>query len=91
MNKLQLAAAVAEKNGTTKKDAEKLVESVLETIIETLAKGEKVSLVGFGTFEVRTRVARTGHNPITHEPIQIAESKGAAFKPGKTLKEAVDK
>ena len=90
MNKAALISAVAEKHGMTKKETEKIVDLVLDTITETLATGEKVQLVGFGTFEVRERAARTGHNPITREPIEIPKSKGAAFKAGRILKAAVE-
>ena len=67
MNKAELIASVAQKNALTRKDAEKLVSSVLETITQTLSAGEKVSLVGFGTFEVKTRAAHEGINPMTKE------------------------
>lgn len=91
MNKSELVAAVAEKAGTTKKDAEKSLGAVLECIEETLSRGEKISLVGFGTFETRKRPAREGRNPRTDEKIYIPETVVPAFKPGKSLKEAVKK
>ncbi len=91
MNKTDLIAAVAEKNDITKKDSEKIVSAVLDTIIESIANGEKVQLVGFGTFERKTRQARVGVDPRTHEPTNIPEKKVPAFKPGKAFKEAVDK
>ena len=91
MNKAELIASVAQKNALTRKDAEKLVSSVLETITQTLSAGEKVSLVGFGTFEVKTRAAHEGINPMTKEKIQISESKSPVFKAGKQLKESVNK
>jgi len=91
MNKTELIAAVAEKTDVTKKDAEKAVAAVLETVTDALAAGEKVQLVGFGTFEVRTREARTGKNPRTGEPVAIPASKVPAFKAGKALKDVVNK
>ncbi len=89
MTKVELAACVAEKTGLTKKDAEKATNAVIEAVTEALTKGDKVSLVGFGTFEVRDRPARTGLNPRTKEKIQIAATKAPAFKAGKALKDAV--
>ncbi len=89
MTKVELAACVAEKTGLTKKDAEKATNAVLEAVCEALVKGDKVSLVGFGTFEVRDRPARTGLNPRTKEKIEIAATKAPAFKAGKALKDAV--
>lgn len=89
MNKAELIASVAEKTDLTKKDAEKAVSAVLETIEEALAKGEKVQLVGFGTFEIRERAARKGRNPQTGEVIDIAAAKVPVFKPGKALRESV--
>ncbi|MBR6548296.1 MAG: HU family DNA-binding protein [Clostridia bacterium] len=91
MNKTELVAAVAEKAGISKKDADKAVAAVIEAITEELVKGEKVQLVGFGTFEVRVRGERTGRNPRTKETITIPASKQPAFKAGKALKVAVDK
>lgn len=90
MNKSQLIERVAEATGKTKKESTHLVETVLETISEALQNGEKVSLIGFGNFEVRERAARTGRNPQTGEEIQIEASRIPAFKPGKQLKEAVN-
>jgi DNA-binding protein HU-beta len=89
LNKPELVEAVAEKAGITKKDSEKAVAAVLEGIANTLAKGEKVQLVGFGTFEVRHRNAREGRNPSTGEAIKIAAQNVPAFKPGKALKDLV--
>lgn len=89
MTKAELISAVAEKSELTKKDSEKAVTAVLEAITEALAEGEKVSLVGFGTFEVKDRVARKGINPRTKEPMDIPASKLPSFKAGKGLKEAV--
>ena len=89
MTKAELISAVAEKSELTKKDSEKADTAVLEAITEALAEGEKVSLVGFGTFEVKDRVARKGINPRTKEPMDIPASKLPSFKAGKGLKEAV--
>ena len=91
MNKADLVAAVAEKAGFTKKDAEISINAVLETVTETLVKGEKVQLVGFGTFEVSERKAREGRNPQTGKTMKIAASKAPKFKAGKALKDAVNK
>lgn len=88
MNKVELITAVAEKSGLKKKDAELAVNSLLETIEEALKSGDKVQLIGFGTFETRTRSARSGRNPKTGEEITIPESVVPAFKPGNKLKEA---
>lgn len=89
MTKVELIAAVAESAGLSKKDAEKAVNSTLNTITEALKQGDKVSLVGFGTFEVRERPERMGRNPQTKEEITIPASKLPAFKAGKALKESV--
>mgnify|MGYP003306126516 CR=1 FL=1 len=89
MNKAELVAAVAEKTNFTKKDAEVAINAVVASIEEALVKGEKVQLIGFGTFEVRHRAARKGRNPQTGDEIEIPASEVPAFKPGKALKEAV--
>ena len=89
MNKTELIAAVAEKTGLSKKDADAAVAAVIDSIKESLAKGDKVQLIGFGTFEVRERAARTGLNPQTKETIQIAASKSPVFKAGKAFKDAL--
>jgi DNA-binding protein HU-beta len=89
MTKIQFAAAVAEKAGLTNRQAEKAVNSVMDVVMEALAKGEKVQLTGFGTFEVRERAARTGLNPLTKKTIKIPASKTPAFKAGSKLKDAV--
>lgn len=89
MTKVELIAAVAESAGLSKKDAEKAVNSTLNAITEALKQGDKVSLVGFGTFEVRERPERMGRNPQTKEEITIPASKLPAFKAGKALKESV--
>ncbi len=91
MNKVELVAAVTEKSGLTKKDAEKAVAAVLESVIDAVAAGEKVQLVGFGTFETRSRGERTGRNPRTKETITIPASKQPVFKAGKAFKDAVAK
>ena len=91
MKKAELAAIVAEKAGLTKKDADAAISAVVEAITEALVKGDKVQFVGFGTFEVRERGARTGKNPRTGEVIEIAACKAPAFKAGKALKDAVAK
>ena len=89
MTKAELVTEVAAKSGLTKKDSEKAVAAVIETVSETLAKGESIQLVGFGTFEVRERAARTGINPRTKEKISIPATKVPAFKAGCALKDAV--
>ena len=89
MNKSELVELVAEKTELSKKDSEKAVKAVLESITDGLVKGDKVQLVGFGTFEVRNRKAREGRNPATGEKIKIKALKVPAFKPGKALKEKV--
>ncbi|HDR7892409.1 TPA: HU family DNA-binding protein [Bacillus toyonensis] len=89
MNKTELTKVVAEKAELTQKDAAVAIQAVVETITNALANEEKVQILGFGTFEVRERSARTGRNPQTGEEMQIAASKALAFKAGKKLKEAV--
>ena len=89
MNKTELVAAVAAKADISKKEADEAVKAVVDAITEALADGEKVSLVGFGTFEVKTRAARSGKNPRTGEVIEIAETKIPSFKAGSALKGAV--
>ncbi|MDD6919909.1 MAG: HU family DNA-binding protein [Eubacteriales bacterium] len=92
MNKAELIAAVAEKTGVTKKDAEKAVNATISAISESLQSGDKVQLIGFGTFEVRNRKARTGRNPRKPgETIKIPASKAPVFKAGKALKDTVNK
>ena len=91
MNKTELVAAIAEKAELSKKDAEKALKAFTETVAETLQNGDKVQLIGFGTFEVAERAARTGKNPRTGEAIQIAASKVPAFKAGKGFKDVVNK
>ncbi|MDH2449386.1 HU family DNA-binding protein (plasmid) [Priestia megaterium] len=89
MKKTELVDAVATKSELTKQDSKKAVDALFETISHTLAKGEKIQLVGFGTFEIRERAERTGRNPQTGEEMTIPATKIPAFKPGKELKEAV--
>ena len=90
MNKTELITAVAQEAEMTKKDADPAVKADIEDISRTLAKGEKVQLIGFGTFEVRERKAREGHNPSTQEVSKIPASKAPAFRVSKQLKEKVN-
>lgn len=90
MNKNELVAAVAEKAGLTKKDADKAVAAVFDSIQEALAAGEKIQIIGFGIFEVKERPARKGRNPRTGEDIEIPASKNPGFRAGKALKDAVN-
>ena len=91
MTKAELVSAIAEKTDLTKKDSEKALAAVLDSITEALKKDEKVSLVGFGTFEVRSRAARKGVNPQTGKEISIEATQVPAFKAGKALKDSVAK
>ena len=91
MNKSELIAAIATKTGETKKDAEATLNAFVNVVSETLAKGDKVQLIGFGSFEVRKRAARKGRNPQTKEEIKIPASKAPVFKAGKALKDLVNK
>ena len=91
MNKTELVAAIAEKTGLTKKDAEGAVKAFTDTVAEQLKAGDKIQLVGFGTFEVAERAAREGRNPTTGATIKIPASKAPKFKAGKALKDAVNK
>ena len=90
MNKADLIAAIAAKTGDTKKVAEASVNAFVDVVTETLKKGDKVQLVGFGSFEVRKRAARKGRNPQTKEEIKIPASKAPVFKAGKALKDMVN-
>ena len=90
MNKTELIDKVATEAEITKKDAEKAVKAVFNVMSEGLAQGDKIQLIGFGTFEVRQRKDREGRNPRTNEPIQIEASKAPAFKAGKQLKDLVN-
>ena len=89
MNKTELIAAITEKTGFTKKDAEKALNSVVEVITDALTNGDKVQIVGFGSFEVKKREARVGRNPKTKEAIEIPATKVPVFKAGKLLKDNV--
>ena len=90
MNKSDLIAAMAAKTGSTKKDAEATLNAFVDVVTESLVKGDKVQLVGFGSFEVRKRAARKGRNPQTKEEIKIPASKAPVFKAGKALKDLVN-
>lgn len=90
MTRTELVANVAEKSGITKKDADKVLSAVFESIKQALVEGDKVQVIGFGTFEIRNRSARKGRNPQTGEEIDIPASKLPSFKAGKALKEAVN-
>lgn len=91
MNKTELVASVASKAGLSKADAEKAVNATIASIEEAVAGGDSVALIGFGTFKVSERAARTGVNPATGEKIKIKASKAPTFKAGKAFKEAVNK
>jgi DNA-binding protein HU-beta len=91
VNKAELITSIAEKSGLTKKDSEKALKALMESVEEALVKDDKVQLVGFGTFEVRERGERKGRNPKTLEEITIPASKAPVFKAGKELKEKVNK
>ena len=90
MNKTELVAAMAEQAELSKKDTEKALKAFIDVVTEELKKGEKIQLVGFGTFEVIERAAREGRNPLTGEKMQISASKAPKFKVGKALKDAVN-
>ena len=90
MNKTELVAAIAEKTELSKKDSEKALKAFIDVVTEELQKGEKIQLVGFGTFEVADRAAREGRNPLTGEKMQIEASKAPKFKAGKALKDMVN-
>lgn len=90
MNKTELISSVAEKTGFSKKDSEKAVSAILDSIMESIASNEKVQLIGFGTFELRSRSERMGRDPRTNASIVIPASKVPAFKAGKAFKEAVN-
>ena len=90
MNKAELVAAVAERTELSKKDAEKALKAFVDVVAEELKKGEKIQLVGFGTFEVSERAAREGRNPANGQPMQIAASRAPKFKAGKALKDAIN-
>ncbi|HEX3021733.1 MAG TPA: HU family DNA-binding protein [Lachnospiraceae bacterium] len=90
MNKTELVAAIAEKTELSKKDSEKALKAFIDVVTEELAKGEKIQLVGFGTFEVSERAAREGRNPQTGETMKIDASKAPKFKAGKALKDVIN-
>lgn len=90
MNRMELVTAIAEKSELSKKDAEKALKAFTDVVAEELKKGEKIQLVGFGTFEVSERAAREGRNPQTGETMTIAASKSPKFKAGKALKDALN-
>jgi len=90
MNKTELVSAIAEKAGLSKTQAAAALDAAMEAVTEALKKGEQVSLIGFGTFKVGERAARTGRNPQTGETIQIPAAKVPKFTPGKALKDAVN-
>lgn len=91
MTKVELVSKIADKCGSTKKDAEKALTAVIESVTEALQAGDKVSLIGFGTFEVKERAAKEGVNPRTGKKIKIAARKVPTFNAGKALKDSVDK
>ncbi len=90
MNRKELIDALADKTGSTKADADRNIAALIDILTATLKKGDSIALVGFGTFEVRKRAARTGRNPATGAELKIKASKVPAFKAGKTLKDAVN-
>ena len=90
MNKTELVAAMAEQAELSKKDSEKALKAFIDVVTEELKKGEKIQLVGFGTFEVTERAAREGRNPLTGEKMQIKASKAPKFKAGKALKDSIN-
>ncbi|MGB3237113.1 MAG: HU family DNA-binding protein [Geitlerinemataceae cyanobacterium] len=90
MNKTELVAAIAAKAGISKKDADAILSATVDTIVDAVASGEKVVLIGFGSFEVRQRSARTGRNPATGEPLEIPAGQVPAFSAGKAFKEKVN-
>jgi DNA-binding protein HU-beta len=91
LNKAELVDVIASVSNITKRDVEEVINKAMETIVKSVAKGEKVTLVGFGTFEARQRKARTGRNPKTNEPIHIPAKRVPGFKVGKEFSEAVNK
>lgn len=91
MNKAELVAEIAQKTELSKKDSEKALKAFIEVVTDELKKGEKIQLVGFGTFEVTKRAAREGRNPQTGKAMKIAASKAPKFKAGKALKDAINK
>lgn len=90
MNKTEMIAKIAEKTNTSRKAPAEMFDAFVETVTEALKEGDSVQIIGFGTFEVKERPARTGRNPATGETIEIAASKAPAFKVGKTFKSAIE-
>ena len=90
MNKVELIGAMAEKSGLPKKSCETALNAMTEAVIDALKDDDKVQLVGFGSFEVKNRAARTGRNPRTNEPVEIPAAKLPVFKAGKALKDAIN-
>ena len=90
MNRNELVAAMSEKSGLSKKDTSAALDALTESVQDALKANDKVQLIGFGTFEVKERAARTGKNPRTGEPVEIDAAKVPAFKPGKALKDALN-
>ena len=90
MNKTELVAAMAEKSELSKAQSEKALKALLETVEETLKAGDKIQLIGFGTFDVKENPARTGFNPASKKPVEIKESKSPRFKAGKAFKDALN-
>ncbi len=91
MNKTELIAATAEAAGMSKKDTERVLNAAIDAVVKSLVAGEKVQLSGFGIFEVKDRLARTGRNPVTREAVEIPATRVPAFKPSKNLKDLVGK
>ena len=91
MNKLELIAVVAERSGLSKKDAERVLNATIDTVSATIAKGDRVQISGFGTFEARQRSPRMGRNPVTKESMEIPATRVPTFKPSKNLKDMVGK
>ena len=90
MNKAELTSALAGKSALSRKDAEKVISGLIDVVTDTLAQGDKVQLIGFGTFEVRERPARVARNPRTGEELKVAASRAPAFKAGKALKDQLN-
>lgn len=90
MNKTEFVSRIAEKSGVSKKDAEAVVKAFTETVVETVKAGDKIQLIGFGTFEASERAARDGVNPLTKEPMHIPSSKNLRFRAGKAVKEQLN-
>ena len=91
MNKLELIAVVAERSGLSKKDAERVLNATIDTVSATIAKGDRVQISGFGTFEARQRSPRMGRNPVTKESMEIPATRVPTFKPSKALRDLIGK